>query len=552
MKSDIEIAQEVTLKPISEIASMLDLSEDELMFYGSYKAKVPVRMLEEFKSKKDGKLVLVTSMTPTRAGEGKTTTTVGLTQGLRKKGMNAVLCIREPSLGPVMGIKGGAAGGGYSQVLPMEDINLFFTGDIPAVTAANNLLSAVIDNHIFQGNKMNINPNAVVWKRVTDMNDRSLRRIFIGLGDSTGIAREDGYNITAASEVMAVLCLAESYKDLKQRLGRIVAAITFFGEPVTVKELGVEGAMAALLRDAFNPNLVQTIEGGPAFIHGGPFANIAHGCNSVVATKMALKLADIVVTEAGFGADLGAEKFFDIKCRQSGLKPDAVVLVATIRALKHHGGVTDYDTPNPKAVEIGLVNLEKQIENVKLYGLPMVVAINKFSTDSKEEIELVRKECEKMKVPVAISDVHANGGKGGVELATALLDIIDDPKDFKFNYELDIPIKEKIGLICSKVYGASGVDYTKSAENDIRLLEEQGFGNLPICMSKTEKSLSDDTSLLGRPSGFNITMRKVRVSAGAGFLVAMVGKLIAMPGLPRKPAAEEISITDEGRITGLF
>jgi len=552
MTSDIDIAHSVKLKPIVDVASEIGLSPDDLILFGKHKAKVPVSILERLKDKPSGTLILVTSMTPTPAGEGKTTTTVGLTQALRRMGVNAVLCVREPSLGPVMGVKGGATGGGKSQVLPMEDINLFFTGDIPSVSAANNLLSAVIDNHIFQGNTLNINPNKVTWKRVTDMNDRSLRRIFIGLGEASGVAREDRYDITAASQVMAVLCLAESYRDLKERLNRMVVAYTFFGEPVTVKQLGVAGAMAALLRDAFNPNLVQTIEGGPAFIHGGPFANIAHGCNSVVATKMALKLADVVVTEAGFGADLGAEKFFDIKCRQAGLKPDAVVLVATLRALKYHGAAADYSKPDIKALERGWPNLEKQIENVKKFGLPLVVALNKFATDSQDELDYVLEHCKKMNVEIALSEVHAKGGEGGLELAKKVQQAAKGKSDFRFLYSLDSAITDKIETIVREIYGADGVAYTETAKQDIKNLELQGCGKLPICMSKTQKSLSDDPKLIGRPHGFKITVNKVRVSAGAGFIVAFTGKVVTMPGLPKKPAAENIDITDDGVITGLF
>ncbi len=552
MESDIEIAQSVRPKPIAEVAAELGLASDDVMPYGRYKAKVPVAVLERLKGGPSGKLVLVTAMSPTPAGEGKTTTTVGLTQALRRLGRKAVLCVREPSLGPVFGVKGGAAGGGYSQVLPMEDINLFFTGDIPAVTAATNLMSAIIDNHIFQGNALNINPNKIPWKRVTDMNDRGLRRIFIGLADRSGEPREDEFYITAACEVMAVLCLAESYRDLKERLGRMVVAVTFFGEPVRASQLKAEGAMAALLRDALNPNLVQTLEGGPAFVHGGPFANIAHGCNSVVATKTALKLADIVVTEAGFGADLGAEKFFDIKCVQARLTPDAAVLVATVRALKHHGGAREYAREDLAALERGWPNLEKQIENVRLFRVPLVVALNRFSTDTKAEIDYVLKKCAEQAVPVALSEVHGMGGKGGIELAGKVMAALGEPSGYKPLYRPEDPIKAKIEAVAVKVYGADGVSYTESALQDIQLLEGQGFSNLQVCLSKTQKSLSDDETLLGRPRGFRITVRKVRVSAGAGFLVAQCGKIVTLPGLPKKPAAENINITDDGKITGLF
>jgi formate--tetrahydrofolate ligase len=552
MKSDIDIAHEARLRPIVDVAAELGLSPDDLLLYGRYKAKVPVKLLEGMSGRRDGKLVLVTSMTPTPAGEGKTTTTVGLTQALREKGLKAALCIREPSLGPVFGVKGGAAGGGYSQVLPMEDINLYFTGDIPSVSAANNLLSAIIDNHIFQGNELNINPNKVLWKRVTDMNDRSLRRIFIGLADRSGEPREDEFYITAASEVMAVLCLAESYRDLKERLGRMVVAVTFFGKPVTAAQLKVQGSMAALLRDAFNPNLVQTIEGGPAFIHGGPFANIAHGCNSVIATKTALKLADVVVTEAGFGADLGAEKFFDIKCAQAGLKPAAAVLVATVRAIKHHGGCKSLEKEDIEALERGWPNLEKQIENVQTYGVPIVVALNRFASDTKAELDFILKKCAGKGVPAAVSEVHDKGGAGGLELAEKLLEALEKPSKFKPLYELKQPIKEKIEAVATRIYGADGVSYTESALHDMHLLEDQGFAGLPVCMSKTQKSLTDDETILGRPKGFRITVSKVRVSAGAGFIVAQCGKILTMPGLPKRPAAENIDLDDDGIIHGLF
>jgi len=552
MKSDIEIAQECRPSQITDVAKELGLFPQDLVLYGKYKAKVPISNLERLSDMPNGRLVLVTSMSPTPAGEGKTTMTVGLTQALKRIGVNAILCIREPSLGPVMGIKGGAAGGGYSQVLPMEDINLYFTGDIPSVSSANNLLSAIIDNHIFQGNELKINPNRVIWRRVTDMNDRSLRRIFCGIGDSSGLAREDGFDITAASEVMAVLCLAQSYSDLKERLGRMVVAYTFFGKPITCADLGVEGAMAALLRDAFNPNLVQTMEGGPAFIHGGPFANIAHGCNSVVATKMALKLADFVVTEAGFGADLGAEKFFHIKCRQGDLSPDAVVLVATIRAIKHHGGSKEYDKKDMHALEAGMANLERQIRNVQSFGLPLVVAINRFATDTKAEIDAVRAACKRLGVDAAESDVHAKGGAGGEALAKKVLAQAEKKSELTPLYDLKDPIKEKVEAVARGLYGADGVEYTSAAENDIRDMEKMGYSELPICISKTQKSLSDDPELIGAPEGFNVHVQKVKVSAGAGFIVVMTGRVMTMPGLPKKPAAESITIDDEGRISGLF
>ncbi|MBU0762983.1 MAG: formate--tetrahydrofolate ligase [Candidatus Altiarchaeota archaeon] len=552
MKKDIEIAHEAKLKPIGEVAELLGLECADLMLYGKYKAKVSIKLLDKLKNRPSGKLVLVTSMNPTPAGEGKTTTTVGLTQAMRKIGKNAVACIREPSLGPVFGVKGGAAGGGYSQVLPMEDINLYFTGDIPSVSAANNLLSSLIDNHIFQGNSLNIDPTKVVWRRVTDMNDRSLRRIFIGLGDSSGLAREDRFNITAASEVMAILCLSTSYHDLKEKLGKIVVAYTFFGQPVTASQLRAEGAMAALLRDAMNPNLVQTLEGGPAFIHGGPFANIAHGTNSIVSTMMALKLSDIVVTEAGFGADLGAEKFMDIVCPIAGFKPDAVVIVATVRAIKHHGGAADPTKEDLVALKKGCPNLRKQIENVMAFGVPAVVALNKFQSDTLAEIEYVLGECRRLGVEVALSEVHERGGDGGLELAKLVLDVSSKKNNYKPLYDLDLPIKEKIKSIACKIYGADDVDYTDESQHIISLFEQQGLRGLPICMSKTQKSLSDDPNLLGAPTGFKITVSNVKVSAGAGFIVAYCGKVLTMPGLPKKPAAEGIDIDDDGVITGLF
>lgn len=552
MESDIDIAQKAQLKPIEDVAEEIGLDSAVLNTYGRYKAKVSVDVLGKLKDKEDGKLVLVTSMNPTPPGEGKTTTTVGLTQALRKKGVKATLCIREPSLGPVMGIKGGAAGGGMSQVLPMEDINLFFTGDIPAVTAANNLLSAIIDNHIFHGNKLQIDPTKIRWRRVTDMNDRSLRRIFIGLGDSSGIAREDKFDITAASEVMAVLCMSESYEDLKVRLSKMVVGYTFFGEPITCGQLGVEGAVAALLRDALSPNLVQTMEGGPAFVHGGPFANIAHGTNSVIATKLALKLSDVVVTEAGFGADLGAEKFFDIVCPSAGFKPSAVVVVATVRAIKHHGGATDYGVEDMDALEKGFENLQKQIENVRLFNLPLVVAVNRFGSDTQKEIDYVLERCRALDVEAEVSNVHAKGGEGGLGLAEKVLAAVEKPSDFKPLYERGDTIREKIEAVATKVYGADGVDYSEIARHLIHLIKEQGMADLPICMSKTFKSLSDDPSLLGRPRGFKITVSKIRCSAGAGFLVVYCGKVLTMPGLPKKPSANGIDLDSSGRISGLF
>ncbi len=552
MESDLEIAQAAKPRPITDVAKDLGLFPPDLTLYGKYKAKVHVSHLERLEDMPSGKLVLVTSMSPTPAGEGKTTTTVGLTQALKKIGVNATLCIREPSLGPVMGIKGGAAGGGYSQVVPMEDINLYFTGDIPSVSASNNLLAAMIDNHIYWGNTLKIDPTKVLWRRVTDMNDRSLRRIFIGLGDSSGLAREDHFDITAASEVMAVLCLADSYPDLKARLAKMVCAQTFFGQPVTVAKLGVEGAMAALLRDAFCPNIVQTLEGGPAFIHGGPFANIAHGCNSVIATKMALKLSDVVITEAGFGADLGAEKFFDIKCRQAGLIPDAAVLVATVRAIKHHGGAKDYAIEDLEALERGMSNLQKQIENVQAFKVSLVVALNRFETDTDPEIKAVLEACKKLKVKAAISTVHADGGDGGIKLAKLVLSAVEKRCDFTPLYDVSMSLKEKIETVATKIYGADGVDYTSGAEHDIFEIERMGYAELPICISKTQKSISDDPHLLGRPTGFRMNVRKLKASCGAGFIVVMSGKILRMPGLPKKPSAESITIDDDGRIRGLF
>ena len=550
MVSDVELGLKAKLAPIDEVAKSVGISEDDLILFGKHKAKVSFKLLSNLKSKPDGKLILVTAMTPTKAGEGKTTTTIGLAQALAKLNKKVMVCIREPSMGPVFGIKGGAAGGGYSQVLPMQDINLQFTGDIPAVTAAHNLLSAIIDNHIYQGNRLMIDHKRVIWHRVFDVNDRSLRKIFIGLGDK--VPREDAFDITAASEVMAILCLAENMRDLKERLGRMVVAYNIFGKPVTVKDLKVEGAMAAILVEAFNPNLVQTTEGVPAFVHGGPFANIAHGASSLIATKTALKLSDIVVTEAGFGADLGAEKFFDIVCRQGNLTPSCVVLVATVRALRYHGGAKDHKVADLTAVGKGLENLEKQVENIRKFGVPLVVALNKFDSDSAEEIRIVKERCEKLGVEVSISEVYGKGGQGGIELAGKVLEFIKTHSKFKPLYSVDEPIKKKIEKIATELYGADGVLYTESAEHDIRQLEGLGFNDLPVCISKTQMSLSDDKSLIGRPTGFKITVREVKVSAGAGFYVVMTGDVVTMPGLPEKPAAENIDVTDDGEITGLF
>ena len=513
-------------------------------------------LIRRMENEKPGKLVLVTAITPTPAGEGKSTTTVGLAQGLHKIGKKVIVALREPSLGPCMGIKGGAAGGGYSQVVPMEDINLHFTGDFHAITSAHMLLSAMLDNHIQQGNALNIDPRRIVWKRVVDMNDRELRNIVVGLGGKAhGVPRQDGFDITVASEVMAILCLANSLHDLKERLSKIIVAYDYSGNPVTAGQIKAHGAMAALLKDAIKPNLVQTLENVPAIIHGGPFANIAHGCNSVMATKTCMKLADYTITEAGFGADLGAEKFFDIKCRYAGLKPDAVVIVATVRALKMHGGVpkTELKTPNVEAVKAGLCNLEKHIENVKKFGVPAVVAINIFAQDTAEELETVREHCAKHGVNVALSDVFAKGGEGGIELAKEVVALAESGKaNFKPIYELDMPLKEKIETIAKEIYGADGVNYTKEADKALNEFEALGYGNLPVCMAKTQYSFSDDQTLLGRPSGFTITIKNCRIAAGAGFVVVLTGDIMTMPGLPKVPAAEKIDVSDEGVISGLF
>ncbi|QSZ27262.1 formate--tetrahydrofolate ligase [Aceticella autotrophica] len=556
-KSDIEIAQEAKVADIREIAQKIGLTEDEIELYGKYKAKVDYNLLRKSADKPNGKLILTTAITPTPAGEGKTTTTVGLGDALSKIGKKTMIALREPSLGPVFGVKGGAAGGGYAQVVPMEDINLHFTGDFHAIGAANNLLAAMLDNHIYQGNKLCIDPRRITWRRCVDMNDRQLRFIVDGLGGkANGTPREDGYDITVASEVMAAFCLANDLKDLKERLSRIIVGYTYDDKPVTAGDLNAQGAMTALLKDALKPNLVQTLEHTPAFIHGGPFANIAHGCNSILATKMALKLADYVVTEAGFGADLGAEKFIDIKCRMAGLKPDAVVIVATVRALKYHGGVPKDKTgeENLEALKKGLPNLLKHIENItKVFGIPAVVAINRFPLDTEAELKLVEDECKKLGANVALSEVWAKGGEGGIELAKEVLRLIDEGKnDFKFSYDVEMSIKDKINAIATKVYGADGVLYTAVADKQIKQLEDLGFGKLPICMAKTQYSLSDDPKLLGRPEGFKITIRNIKVSAGAGFLVALTGEIMTMPGLPKVPAAEKIDVDETGRISGLF
>ncbi len=556
MLSDIEIAQKAHMLPITEVAAKLGIGEEDIELYGRYKAKLSMDLIKRVQDKPDGKLILVTAITPTPAGEGKSTTTVGLAQGLAKIGQKVIVALREPSLGPCMGIKGGAAGGGYSQVVPMEDINLHFTGDFHAITSAHMLLAAMLDNHIQQGNALNIDPRRIVWKRVVDMNDRELRNIVVGLGGKAhGVPRQDGFDITVASEVMAILCLATGLHDLKERLSKIIVAYDYSGNPITAGMLKAQGAMAALLKDAVKPNLVQTLENVPAIIHGGPFANIAHGCNSVMATKTALKLADYTITEAGFGADLGAEKFFDIKCRYAGLKPDAVVLVATVRALKMHGGVpkTDLATPDVEAVKRGIVNLEKHIENIKQYGLPLVVAINAFAQDTPEELEAIRSHCAAHGVNVALSEVFAKGGEGGIELAKEVVALSTSGKaDFKLLYGEELSLKEKIETIAKKIYGAVGVNYTKEANNALKDFEKMGYGHLPVCMAKTQYSFSDDPALLGRPEGFEITIKNCRIAAGAGFVVVLTGDIMTMPGLPKVPAAEKIDVSDDGVISGLF
>ncbi len=555
MKSDIEIAQAAELLPIAQIAAQAGLEEDLLEYYGRYKAKVDTLALRD--APREGKLILVTAINPTPAGEGKTTTSVGLADALHRLGKNVILALREPSLGPVFGVKGGAAGGGYAQVVPMEDINLHFTGDFHAIGAANNLLAAMLDNHIQQGNALDIDVRRITWRRCVDMNDRQLRNIVCGLGGKVdGVPREDGFDITVASEIMAVLCLASDLMDLKARLGRMVVAYNRAGEPVYCSDLKAQGAMTALLKDAIRPNLVQTLEHTPAFIHGGPFANIAHGCNSVSATDTALKLGDYVVTEAGFGADLGAEKFLDIKCRAAGFSPDAVVIVATVRALKHHGGCPKaaLGQEDLEALEKGLPNLLKHVENItQVFGLPAVVAINRFVSDTDAELQMIRDACGRFGVRVALSEVWAKGGAGGEELAREVLRIIQEGrKDFRFAYESSLPLAEKIGAIAQKVYGAEGVDFAPAAAKELQRLTELGYGDLPVCMAKTQYSLSDDAAKLGAPSGFRITVRKVKVSAGAGFVVALTGDIMTMPGLPKVPAAENIDVDENGRITGLF
>ncbi len=556
MKTDIEIAQEATMLDIREVAAAYGIKEDDLEQYGKYKAKLTDELWQEVKDRPDGKLVLVTAINPTPAGEGKTTTSIGLADALTRLGQKTLLALREPSLGPCFGIKGGAAGGGYAQVVPMEDLNLHFTGDFHAITSANNLLAALLDNHIQQGNALQIDTRQVLWKRCLDMNDRALRNIVVGLGaKADGVVREDHFVITVASEIMAILCLANDMKDLKERLGRIIVAYNYAGEPVTAAQLNAVGAMAALLKDAIKPNLIQTLEHTGALVHGGPFANIAHGCNSVRATKTALKLADVVVTEAGFGADLGAEKFLDIKCRKAGLKPDAVVLVATVRALKYNGGVpkAELSTENLEALKKGIVNLEKHIENIQKYGVPVVVTLNSFLSDTEAEYEFIRSFCEERGCEFALSEVWAKGGEGGEALAKKVLDTLENKEShYQPLYPDDMSLKDKVKTIATEIYGADGVSYTPAAARSMARIEEMGFGNLPVCMAKTQYSLSDDQTKLGRPTGFTINVRDVYVSAGAGFVVVLTGAIMTMPGLPKKPAADGIDVNEDGKITGLF
>ena len=555
MKTDVEIAQEAAMRPIQEIAAKLGITDDELELYGKYKAKVTPEAFARVKGEPNGKLILVTAINPTPAGEGKTTTSVGLADAFHRLGKKTAVALREPSLGPCFGLKGGAAGGGYAQVVPMEDINLHFTGDFHAITTAHNLLAAVIDNHIQQGNALDIDVRRIVWKRVLDLNDRALRNVVIGLGGKAhGVPRETGFDITVASEMMAILCLSTSLMDMKRRLGEILVAYSRDGRPIRPKELGVTGALPLLFKDAIKPNLVQTLEGTPAFVHGGPFANIAHGCNSVMATQYALKFADVVVTEAGFGADLGAEKFLDIKCRFAGLKPDAVVIVATVRALKMHGGLPkdQLATRDMAALEKGLANLTKHIENIQKYGLPAVVAINAFPTDTKEELDFVEQACNKLGAEVALSEVWAKGGEGGLALAKKVLAATEQPNNFHFIYDVEKSIPEKIETITREIYGGDGVDFTPAAKKQLAEIEELGFDKMPVCMAKTQYSLSDDATKLGRPTGFRITVKELRVSAGAGFIVALTGNILTMPGLPKHPAAENMDIDEDGKITGLF
>jgi len=555
MKTDIEISKEANLMHIREIAAQIGIDEDDLEYYGKYKAKLSDSLNSKIQNNKDGKLILVTAINPTPAGEGKTTVTIGLGQALNRLQKKAVIALREPSLGPVMGLKGGATGGGYSQVVPMEDINLHFTGDMHALTAANNLLSAMIDNHIFQGNELNFDLENITWKRAVDINDRALRKIQIGLGKKSGEPREDGFVITVASEIMAVLCLANDIKDLQERIARIIVGYDVDGKPITVSKLKAEGALTALLKDAIKPNMIQTLENTPCIMHGGPFANIAHGCNSVIATKTALKLADYVVTEAGFGADLGAEKFLDIKCTSAGLKPSAVVIVATIRSLKYNGGVglAELKAENLEALKAGSANLIKHIENIKLYNVPVLVTINKFESDTEEEIEYLKNLCKELDVKISLSEVFAKGGEGGLELANQVIEIIDNIEaDFRPLYNKELSIKEKIEIIAKKIYGADGVDYTEEALMQLGKIEKLGLDKMTICMAKTQYSLSDDAKKLGRPTGFNITIRELKVSAGAGFIVALTGNILTMPGLPKVPAAENIRVLEDGSLDGIF
>lgn len=555
-KSDIEIAQEAVAEDIRDIAKKIGLSEDDIELYGKYKAKIDYNVLDRTEDRK-GKLILTTAINPTPAGEGKTTTSIGIADALSKLGKNVITALREPSMGPVFGIKGGAAGGGYAQVIPMEDINLHFTGDMHAIGAANNLLAAMLDNHVYQGNDLNINPKRITWRRCVDMNDRQLRNVVDGLGKKVdGVTREDGFDITVASEIMATFCLSNNIGELKEKLGDIVVAYTYDGKPVTARDLGANGAMAAVLKDALKPNLVQTLEGTPAIIHGGPFANIAHGCNSIIATKMALHMSDYVVTEAGFGADLGAEKFLDIKCRKAGIRPDAVVIVATVRALKYNGGVPkdQLNEENLEALEAGLPNLLKHIENItQVYKLPAVVAINRFPLDTEAELRLVEDKCNQLGVNVALSEVWAKGGEGGLEVAKEVLKLIEESDNqFQYCYDEEMSIKDKLNAIATRIYGADGVDYTAEASKQIKELEGLGFGNLPVCVAKTQYSLSDDQTKLGRPSGFRINVREANVSAGAGFIVVLTGAIMKMPGLPKQPAALRIDVDEKGTISGLF
>ena len=556
MQTDIEISKSASMRKITEIAKEIGINEDELELYGNYKAKISNELQDRVKCNPDGKLVLVTAINPTPAGEGKTTVTIGLGQALNRIGKKCIIALREPSLGPVMGIKGGATGGGYSQVVPMDDINLHFTGDMHALTSANNLISAVIDNHIYQGNELNFDLERITWKRAMDVNDRALRNITVGLGGkSNGVPRNDGFNITVASEIMAVLCLANDINDLKARVGEIIVGYDVSGAPIKVKQLKVEGAVTALLKDAIKPNLIQTLENTPCIMHGGPFANIAHGCNSVIATKTALKLADIVVTEAGFGADLGAEKFLDIKCRMAKLKPSAIVIVATIRSLKYNGGmaVEELKTPSLDALKLGSVNLIKHIENMKLYGVPVLVTVNKFLSDTEEEIEFVRNVCKEQNVKFSVSEVFAKGGEGGIELANELVDTLENEKsEYAPIYDEKLSIKEKIDIICKKIYGADNVNYTENADSQIKEIEKLGLDEKPVCMAKTQYSLSDDPKKLGRPENFDVTVREIRISNGAGFIVALTGKILTMPGLPKVPAAEKIDVLQDGSIDGIF